>query len=578
MKLLKFTGSLLVLCFLSATGCGSKSKDGFGFSFFSKSDMEAHYPDFEEKILSDSLKAVFSGKSSIDVFYRNNQYAPLWAKDVFDFPALDSLVFYLGNSGMHGLNPERFRYSDIKRLVDTLRAGGLEKDMSMLYHHLVRLEKLATKAFIDYNTGLRFGFMNPQKDFSGSYHIPVQEPDSVYYGKLFSELQNDPGKFLRESQPNDPGYLKMQKALSFYKEKESITFTSIPKKEKTSYKLKDVNSKVFPLIAKRLMITGELSETANPDSVYSSLTADLLVAVNLFRKQMSYPEDPEIGDPTIDALNRPLSYYREKITVNLERLRWKRKTAVGDKFVEVNVAAFMLKAIEPNQTPLLMNVCVGKAGENQTPLLQSEIYYINLNPKWSVPSSIVEKEIYWSVKKNPDYLKRNQMKLIDKDGKEVSQESLDWNTLNPKKFPYLIRQDAGAGNSLGRIKFMFNNRFSVYLHDTPAKKAFSYRNRAISHGCVRVQKPIELSYFLLEEKDPVFLDRILITIDKTPESQEGKNLLKKGGLRKLGDVVNLSQKIPLVIDYYTSYVLPDGNVYFADDVYGFDKKIINVIK
>ena len=578
MKLLKYTGSVLFLCFLSFTGCGSTSKESSSvFTFFQKTEMEKCYPDFKEKTLSDSLKTVFSGTSLIDDFYRNNQYTPLWTKDIFDSPELDSLVFYLKNSVMHGLNPEKFRYFEIKQLIDTLQTGDLKENMSMLYHYLMQLEKLATNAFVDYTTGLRFGFMNPQKVFSGSYFIPVMQPDSVYYNRLFSELKNNPIEFLSESQPKNPDYLKLQEALSFYKEREDIAFTPIPKKGKTVYKLKDAAPSVLPLIAKRLMLTGELPETINPDSVYAVLNADLLSAVNLFRKHISYPEDEEIGEPTIDALNRPMSYYSEKIKINLERLRWKKETPVGEKFIEVNVAAFRLKAIEPEADPLLIRVCVGKAGENQTPLLQSEIYYINLNPKWNVPSSIITKEIYWSVKKNPDYLKRNQMKLIDRSGKEVSQESVDWNSLNPKKFPYQVVQNSGAGNSLGRIKFMFNNPFSVYLHDTPVKNAFSYRNRAISHGCVRVQKPIELSSFLFEKKDPVYLDRLLITIDRNPESPEGKELFKKGTLKKLDDIVYLSKKTPLVIDYYTSYVLPD-HVYFADDVYGFDKKIVKIIE
>jgi len=574
MNSLKHTG-ILFLCIILLSGCGGKSKNHSRFSFFSKSELKEHYPDFDEKILSDSIRAYFAGTSETDVFYQKNSHVPLWTKDIFDSPELDSLVAYLGRSGNHGVNPEIFRHSKIKRLVDTIRTGAFSKEMPVLYHHLTRLEQLATKAFVDYNTGLRYGFVNPKKEFPDSYYISVQRPDSNYYAVVFSEMQKDPVHFLKESQPRDSVYLKLQKALSIYGGNESME--EIPQKNKANYKIHDVDKTVFPLIAKRLMITGELPEVDHPDSIYSSLTPDLLKAVNLFRRQNSYPEDDAVGEPTINALNRPMSYYGEKIRANLERLRWKKEKPAGNKFVEVNVAAFMLKAIEPGAKPLLMNVCVGKAGTNQTPLLESEIYYINLNPDWNVPFSIVEKEIYGLVQKKPDYLRRHRMKLLDKGGKEVNPEAVDWNTLNPKKFPYRIRQDSGEGNSLGRIKFMFKNSFAVYLHDTPSKGAFSYRNRAISHGCVRVQKPIDLSFFLLEKKDSTYLDRILISIDKTPLSQEGRTLFKKGQLKKLDNVVRLSPKVPVYIDYFTSYVLPDGMIYFADDVYGFDKKIMEII-
>ncbi len=573
MKLSKVIG-FLSLCILLLTACGGNSKDGSGFSLFSKSELKKHYPDFDEKVLADTLRSFFSGTTRIDKFYQNNQHEPLWTKDIFESPSLDSLLSYINIASTHGLNPELFSNNKIKQLVDTIRTGSFSNNMPVLYKNLAELEYLASKAFFDYNTVLRFGVINPKEEFSKEYFIDYQRPDSNHFANLSAALKSNPTEFLKSSQPTDTAYIKLQEALKFYQSKESSVFEAIPKKDKKNYKLNDADPTVFPAIAKRLMLTGELPQTTAADSIYRTLTPDLFEAINKFRKQASYPEDDEVGGLTIDALNRPMSYYAEKIKVNLERLRWKRVKPLGAKFVEVNVAAFMLKAIEPGYDPLLMRVCVGKAGTNQTPLLESDIYYINLNPNWSVPRSIIDKEISVHMKRNPNYLQRNRMKLIDKNGKEVDPSTVDWST----RVPYSIRQDPGAGNSLGRIKFMFNNPFSVYLHDTPSKYAFAYKNRAVSHGCVRVQKPIELSYFLLEKKDPVYLDRILISIDKAPESQEGKDLQKKGQLRKLENVINLAQKVPLTIDYFTVYVLPDGNVYFADDVYNMDGKILKKLQ
>jgi murein L,D-transpeptidase YcbB/YkuD len=289
----------------------------------------------------------------------------------------------------------------------------------------------------------------------------------------------------------------MQKELQHYRAFSDTTFSTISlKKDFKNYILHSPDTQVMPLIAKRLMLTGELPYSEKADSIYKTLNPELMEAINIFRRNNSYPEDEEVGKITIEALNRPISYYANKIEANLERYRWKRQTELPEKYVEVNIAAFHLIAVEPESKTLKMNVCAGIPFKNQTPLLESEIYYINLNPTWTVPRSIIEKEIYYLVKKDPNYFKKNRMQ-VTRNGQVVDTDSIDWSTFNnPTKFPFSVTQDSGDGNSLGRIKFMFNNPFAVYLHDTPTKRAFSYTRRGVSHGCVRIQKPMDFDKLL----------------------------------------------------------------------------------
>ncbi|MCL2650816.1 MAG: L,D-transpeptidase family protein [Candidatus Azobacteroides sp.] len=547
---------------------------------FYKSQFEKLYPDFDAKELHLSLQNSFSDTTLIDQFYKKNDYESVWVKDTFEVAKIDTLLFYLNNSTNHGLDPDLFEVRTIKKLRDSIMAGSFSDSMPALYSALIRLEKQATKSVQHYTSGMKYGFIDVKKVFPVDYFIPLQSPDSVFNEFVFTNIESQLTYLLSEVSPKDSIYSRMQKGLQYYRAFSDTTFDLIPFRDsKKNYKLDDSDPQVMPLIAKRLMITGELSYSENADSIYKILTPELMQAINVFRQNNSYPEDEEVGKITIDALNRPISYYTDKFVANLERYRWKRQTLLPEKYVEVNIAAFHLIAVEPGRKMLKMNVCAGIPFKNQTPLLESAISYINLNPKWNVPRSIIEKEIYFSIKKDPNYFKRNNMQ-VTRNGRVVDPDTIDWSKFNnPKTFPFLAVQDSGDGNSLGRIKFMFNNPFSVYLHDTPSKRAFSYTKRGVSHGCVRIQKPMDFAFFCMAKKDSLYFDRLRYSVDQPVLSKKGKELLRQGSLTKLPDIVNLAEKIPLFIDYFTIYSLPEEQkLYFADDAYGFDERINKELK
>ena len=269
-------------------------------------------------------------------------------------------------------------------------------------------------------------------------------------------------------------------------------------------------------------------------------------------------------------------YYRDRLLLNLERERWQYALDKGKKYVVANVAAFMLQAVNEEADSILeMRICVGSV-RNKTPLLSSRIYYMELNPYWNVPQSIIRKEIIPTYRRDTTYFTRNRMKVYDKNGIQVDPHSIKWARYAGKGVPYTVKQDNKTGNSLGRIIFRFPNPYSVYLHDTPSRWAFTRKNRAVSHGCVRLQKALDFAFFLLEEPDELLEDRIRIAMDLKPISEEGKKLPISAAYRELKHY-SLEKYVPLFIDYQTVYLSADNNLMYCDDIYKYDPSLLKAM-
>ncbi len=540
------------------------------------SKFAKNYPDFDPQDLKEVLRSRLQKDSILQNLYTNNTFTPIWVHDTLDIQGLRELSAILENSREHGLPINYFPIDYIKSLVDSIDSGIYSHDINILYEKMADLELVSTSSAIKYITGMSYGFTDPKTLYKKDYDIYTARPDSIFFVDLYANLQKNPIKPILNSLPNNLIYNKILEEYKNLESKKDISLNTIIASK--TYKIGDKNPNISE-IARRLILTGEYKpDSIETDSLHQTLNKNLLAAINTFRRKNSYPEEDEVGQITIDALNRPLEYYQAKLRANMERYRWKRTKSKHDKHIEVNVAPAMLFASQNNSLPLVTRVCVGSVA-NKTPLLESDISYLNLNPIWNVPTSIAQKEVAVLQKKDPTYIKRNNMKLY-KGGKEVDVESINWKEVNPSKFSYTIRQNSGERNALGLVKFMFNNAFSVYLHDTPSKAAFSRKNRAVSHGCVRVQKPFDLAFFCMSTtSDDVYKDRLYYSINKSPISNEGKKLAKENKLKKLPDILNPKEKISLFIDYYTAYMYPDDSstLYYADDVYGYDSVILNAL-
>ena len=540
------------------------------------SKFAKNYPDFDPQNLKEVLRSRLQKDSILQNLYIDNTFTPIWVHDTLDTQGLRELSEILANSREHGLPINYFPIDHITSLVDSIDSGIYSHDINILYEKMADLELVSTSSAIKYITGMSYGFTDPKTLYKKDYDIYTARPDSIFFVNLYTNLQRNPIKPILNSLPNDLTYNKILEEYKNLENKKDISLNTIIASK--TYKVGDKSPNISK-IARRLILTGEYKpDSEETDNLHQTLDKNLLAAINIFRRKNSYPDENEVGQITIDALNRPLEYYQAKLRANMERYRWKRTKSKHDKHIEVNVAPAMLFASQKDSLSLVTRVCVGSVA-NKTPLLESDISYLNLNPIWNVPTSIAQKEVAVLQKKDPTYIKRNNMKLY-KGGKEVDIESINWTEINPSKFSYTIRQNSGERNALGLIKFMFNNAFSVYLHDTPSKGAFSRKNRAVSHGCVRVQKPFDLAFFCMSTtSDDVYKDRLYYSINKSPVSNDGKKLAKENKLKKLPDILNPKEKISLFIDYYTAYMYPDDSstLYYADDVYGYDSIILDAL-
>lgn len=274
------------------------------------------------------------------------------------------------------------------------------------------------------------------------------------------------------------------------------------------------------------------------------------------------------------------SEQRQRIMVNMERSRWRRHQPldVNNKRIVVNIPAFHLYAYSPEET-LDMRVVCGNVN-TKTPQLSSNIEWMEANPQWIIPTSIIENEVAHRAGDSA-YFARNRYNIIDKstnqtlDSRQVSRQML----LSGK---YRVAQQGGAGNSLGRIVFRFKNSFSVFLHDTSNPGAFQRNARAFSHGCVRVSKPFELARFVLDNPDEWLLDRIRIAMGLTPESDQGIAWVSahpdQESHNKIIGYIPVKPRVPLYIIYYTLWPDEAGVLQTWPDIYGYDKVMWNQLK
>ncbi len=317
----------------------------------------------------------------------------------------------------------------------------------------------------------------------------------------------------------------------------------------------NVNSKL-PIIRKRLKIVGDLGNCIEDmdSTLYDSCTAK---AIKRFRIRHGLKASTIIDKATRIELNRPVSYYIRKMRLNLDRIKWSNRKEARVR-IELNIPAFRLYLYDGKDLVTTMRVITGKPN-HPTPIFSDVMTTIVVNPYWRIPESIVKKEMIKHLIKNPHYYER-QGKFLYKgwgpNSQKVDPATVNWAQYKDKKkhIPYHFLQNPGFKNALGKIKFLFPNKYSVYIHDTPSKRLFFRSVRAFSHGCMRIQKPREL------------LEALAIY---------NKNLNVSKIMKQLGTSENkqipLQRKIPIDITYFTAFVDDYGNLHFRKDIYGYDR-------
>jgi len=348
--------------------------------------------------------------------------------------------------------------------------------------------------------------------------------------------------------PIHPMYFLLRQKAGTLKEIQAMyDKDTIDTKFKKSIPLKGSHS-ILPEIWHRLYL---LKDLANDDTS-QAYTEDKLAAVVNFRKRHGMVPDTAIGNDFIAELNKPLADRIKTIYVNMERLRWLPAEMYGE-YLLVNIPEYKVHAFVRDSLLWSMRVVVG-AVNTKTVIFKDEMNQVVFRPNWYPPHSIVQNEIFGPLKKNPvSYLAKHDMEIVDNKKNRIPASSIQWGNYTASSFPYTIRQKSGIKNALGKVKFLFPNEHSIYMHDTPSKKYFNETTRAYSHGCIRVSDPQKLAEYVLRHNP-----------EWTP--QKIKEAMEAGSEK----YVKLAKEVPVVIGYFTSWVDTKGNLNFRPDVYNND--------
>lgn len=310
-------------------------------------------------------------------------------------------------------------------------------------------------------------------------------------------------------------------------------------------------------------MTDPLLGPARNDTVANSYDPMLQQAVLTFQRQHGLTVDGIIGKNTTSALNIPIAEKIASIRINMARWRWQAHD-LGQKYILVNIASFHLTAFEGEEVVLDMPVIVGEE-QHQTPVFSGTIKYMDVNPFWNVPPSIAKKEELPALRKNPNYLVKRHVRLFSSwrpDAVELDSTAIDWHSVTPGEMAgFKLRQDPGPWNALGKIKFIFPNVYSVYMHDTPAHNLFDRTRRNFSHGCIRVSDGLSLALFLLKNQG----EEWPVEKFKAIYNQEQRK------------VIHLSIPVPVHITYLTTWVDKTGTMYFNSDIYSRDAQLYSTL-
>jgi L,D-transpeptidase YcbB len=299
-------------------------------------------------------------------------------------------------------------------------------------------------------------------------------------------------------------------------------------------------------LRRRLIASGDLRQASGDAEAFDSY---VLAAVKRFQERHGIPADGVVGASTLDALNVPAQVRLAQLQANLDRIKAMKKTA--DRYVLVNIPGAQIEAVENGMVVSRHIAIVGKV-DRQTPILSSKIYEIRFNPFWTVPASIIKKDLIPKMQKEPTYLADHHIRIFDQHGNELQAEQVNWYT--DEAVNYMFRQDPGDDNSLGFVKLQFHNPYDVYLHDTPAKNLFGSDYRFESSGCVRVFNVRELVAWVLRDTG---YDRA--RVDATIRSGERLD-------------VEVTNPPAIYTVYLTAWTTGDGVLHFRDDIYGLDNQ------
>ncbi len=493
-------------------------------------------------------RQILCGPNTLTRFYSERDFRPAWSDDEGPTADAATLVKAILEADRDGLRRDDYHLAPIEDLMDKI---ALSQTMNRLRRPelLADLDILLTDAFLLYGSHLLTGHVNPET-IQSEWLIKSRNEDLVAILHIALDT-NDIDGALDQLRPHHAGYMALKDALLRYQNiMDTGGWPSVPNGPKLEKG--DRNSRVRALQS-RLTVSGDLNLPGQTDQdVFDEPVEE---AVRSFQARHGLTVDGVVGRATLKALNVPVKKRVHQIKTNLERWRWLPHT-LGWRHILINIANFQLEIVENGLDIMTMRVIVGRRFR-RTPVFTGELTYMELNPFWHIPTKIAVRDIVPKIRKDPEYLLRQKIRVFqswEHNAPEIDPESIDWFRINAKNLSFKLRQDPGPKNALGRVKFMFPNKFSVYLHDTPSQTLFQKTKRSFSSGCIRIEKPVDMAAYLLQTDSEWTRENIHAAID-SGETQ----------------IVRIGDPVPVHLLYWTAWVDSDGTVHFRDDIYGRDR-------
>src|SRR5438093_2793137 len=418
-------------------------------------------------------------------FYRSHGYAPAWIEGRRPGGEASELINAVHSARDEGLDPADYDLKALDQLRTEKSRNPFKKD-ALPPEQVAEADLRLTYMFMRYATHLLQGRVDPS------------EVDSHWFGRqrqvdlpdlLARALDSgDVADALRSVLPRHPQYAALKKELARYRA--IAAHGGWPAVPASARLRKGIRGPEVAALRARLAAEGDLARAGG--DVFDDAVEQ---AQKRFEKRYGLSEDGVLGPEDVAAMNVPAEDRARQIELNLERWRWLPEE-LGDRYILVNIPTFQLEAIERGKVTLAMRVVAGKADETPTPIFSDDMTEVVFSPYWNVPTSILRKETIPAVLRDPGYLERNDLEVVQS-GHVVPASNVDWSDPDLR---VQIRQRPGAKNSLRLVKFLFPNKFDVYLHDTPAGSLFARLERDFSHGCVRVERPVELAQWVLRDQ------------------------------------------------------------------------------
>ncbi len=499
---------------------------------FAAQTVQAQVTDFRQAVAQAA-----ASDDDIAAFYRERNYEGIWSTSG-DRRRRNALMTAFASAGDHGLSSDQY---DPQPLMARLQAASTAAEQGSVEVELTRM-------FLQYARDVQTGILVPSRVDSNIHRqVPYRPPLAT--ARAF--VQSNPDAFLRALPPSSPEYTRLMR--------EKIAMERLlaaggwgPTVPGSKLEAGSSGDRVVAL-RNRLIAMGFLERTNT-----QTYDASIVAAVQRFQQAHGLAIDGTAGQGTLREINVAPESRLQSIIVAMERERWNNRPR-GTRHVWVNLTDFTAKIVDNDVVTFETRSVIGANHRDRvSPEFSDVMEFMVINPSWYVPRSIITKEYLPQLQQNPNAV--SQLQITDSRGRTVNRGAVDFTQYTEANFPFSMRQPPSRGNALGLVKFMFPNRYNIYLHDTPSKSLFGRETRAFSHGCIRLADPFDFAYALLARQ-----------VSNPEEFFQSR--LRTGTEQR----VNLNDPVPVHLVYRTAFTKPEGHMQYRRDVYGRDARIWNAL-